>query len=546
MRRFHVISKFSVSTLISLLALGLFLSGQSSAQADETGAKTITITEPSSGAVLDLPTTQITVESPKDCSIALSVDSRPIDDNLVGGVAVDPQTGRVTRTWYGVPLGIGKNTIVAAMRPRDAFSGKLPQVSVTVQVCGPPAKVLLHAQPASIPADGRSVIHLIGKLVDASGIVVRQSTTAILSAGAGEFVGGDFVPGQSGCRQVPVRDGSFVVALRSGREAQPVKVNARIGALEGDTDLRFSSELRPMIGAGVVNLHLGQGGSNFFSGYDQLLDRDFGSSATLRTDSAAFFTGTVLGDWKMTTAYNSSHNLNQNSYGTPGLAEAPQFEEQQYPVYGDTSQVTDLAPSSDHLYARLEQGDDYALWGDYGTQEFTGPSQQLSGLSRQLHAFKTHFEGGPMQFTGFYGNNGERFVRDTVTPDGTRGDYFLTQRPVVVGSETVSMEEVDADYPGRVVSVVALAVGTDYEIDYDRGTLLFTDPVLRTNVGADGRLLLKQIAVTYQKDTVSSNGTSLASGGGIFGGRLSLHLGGVNSGAGRKDAGRDQRFRKPG
>ncbi len=536
MRRFSAISLFRALALTGLLAISSLGLGQSYAWSDESGGKTVTIREPASGAVLDLPTTPITVDAPAGYSIALSVDSRPVEANLVGRVSVDPQTGRVSRTWYGVPLAIGKNTIVAAMRGGDVRRGEsLPQDSVSVQVCGPPARIALRAQPWAAPADGRSVIHLVGKLVDAAGLVVRQSTTAILSTSAGEFVAGDAAPGQGGC-EVPVRDGSFVVALKTGHEAQQVQVKARIGAMEGAADLRFSSELRPMIGAGVLNLHLGRGGSDFFDGFDQLLQRDFGSGAQLSGDSAAFFTGTVLRDWKMTTAYSSSQNLNQNGYGTPGLAEAPQFEEQQYPVYGDSSQVTDLAPSSDHLYARLERGDDYALWGDYGTQEFTGPSQQLSGLSRELHAFKTHFDDGPVQVTAFYGNNAERFVRDTIAPDGTRGDYFLTQRPVVVGSETISLEEVDADYPGRVVSATALASGTDYEIDYDRGTLLFAEPILRTDIGADGRLLLRQIVATYQKDTVASNGSSLASGGGgIYGGRLSLRLG--ESVAGEKTLG---------
>ena len=52
----------------------------------------------------------------------------------------------------------------------------------------------------------------------------------------------------------------------------------------------------------------------------------------------------------------------------------------------------------------------------------------------------------------------------------------------------------------------------DYEIDYDRGTLLFHQPVARTDVAPDGTVLVRRIVVTYQYETGGS-GTNVYGGG---------------------------------
>ena len=129
------------------------------------------------------------------------------------------------------------------------------------------------------------------------------------------------------------------------------------------------------------------------------------------------------------------------------------------------------------------------------------------------------------------------FQRDTLAPDGTSGYYFLSHRPLVYGSENVVIEEQELARPGTVVASEAPQRGVDYEIDYDRGTLLFHQPVARTDAAPDGTVLTRQIVVTYQYET-----------GGVRHQRL-RRAAAIPPDAGRqpaRPAGRDVRAAEPG
>jgi len=157
------------------------------------------------------------------------------------------------------------------------------------------------------------------------------------------------------------------------------------------------------------------------------------------------------------------------------------------------------------------------MWGDYGTQEFAQRSQQFSAVTRQLHALKGNYNAGPVQLTGFYGNNVQAFQRDIIAPDGTSGYYFLSRRLLVVGSENVSFELTEYNRPGFVVGYVPLTRGVDYDVDYDRGTLLFHSPVFRTELDRSGNLLVRRIVATYQHEGQGGDAS-------VLGGRVQLAL----------------------
>ena len=224
-------------------------------------------------------------------------------------------------------------------------------------------------------------------------------------------------------------------------------------------------------------------------------------------------------------AYNSDHGLNETANGAQSLGRDTQPQDQRYLVYGDSSESEAQAQSQDHLFLRVERDNNYALWGDYGTSEFTGQSQQFTALTREFHAFKSNVNVGRWQATTFYGTNVQGFQRDTVLADGTSGYYFLSHRPLVYGSENVVVELDDLTHPGEPVSVTPVERGTDYEIDYDRGTLLFHQALSRTDVGLDGRVLTRRIVATYQYDTGGA-------GADVYGGRVQMHLGSAATGAG--------------
>ena len=417
-----------------------------------------------------------------------------------------------------------------------------------------------------IPADGRSTLTLKGRIINDNGQLITEDAIVTLTASAGKFVGADQDKDQLGFQAI-ARGGEFTVELQSGVEAQKVRIRAAIErnqkpeireqatnppplsfpsslspapTLETFTVVEFITNLRPSLVSGVVNLRIGQAGTNFWGRRRDFLNpEDLGKGTELDLTGAVFATGR-LGEWLFTGAYNSDRNLNETCDGTTRLFRGPQFCEQQYPVYGDSSTVDYLTPSIDSVYLRFERTSpvrgaepDYVMWGDYNTQELARTSQLFTATTRQLQGFKGNYNLGNLQFTALYSNNVQGFQRDTIQPNGTSGYYFVSRRLLVEGSENVFLETEEINRPGTVIERKPLNRGGDYEIDYDRGTLMFRRPIFATELGTGGLglgdregsslqpslptspasvLLVRRIVVTYQYENTGDGDTNLYAG----------------------------------
>ena len=259
--------------------------------------------------------------------------------------------------------------------------------------------------------------------------------------------------------------------------------------------------------SGAIDLRWGARGTDFYSSYRDFLPLSGDNRSALDLDAAIFATGNI-GEWLYTGAYNSDRPLNENCRGETALFRTSDSDCQNaYPTYGDDSYSDVVAPSLDSLYLRFERsspsnptGVDSAMWGDFNTEEFATAAQLFTATNRQLHGFKTTYNFGNLAVTGLYANNVEGFQRDIIAPDGTSGFYFTSQRGLVPGSESVFLELEELERPGTVLERQSLSRGADYDIDYDRGALLFNDPVARTAVDSFGQLLVRRIVVTYQYD----------------------------------------------
>ncbi|RDH50746.1 TonB-dependent receptor [Fischerella thermalis] len=467
--------------------------------------------------VVDLPATTVILQFPVGAEVELRVNGNLVDPSLVGRTETDADTNLVTQTWYGVSLKEGTNTITT-----QVVGSSEPPVSVQVVVRGAPTQLKLETVETRIPADGRSTATIKGELRDENGNRSNRDGVVTLVSTAGEFVGADFKPDQPGF-QVEVKKGQFTASLKSSLNAQTVRIRAIANDLEAYTQLQFETALRPSLVTGIVDVRLGARGTDYYSSFRDFLPPKKDNSTQLDVRSSVFATG-AIGEWLFTGAYNSSRNLNEDCNCDNKLFRAFQFNDQNYPVYGDSSKIEVLTPSIDSVYARFERSPkipgadpDYFMWGDYTTQEFARSSQQFTSVTRQLHGFKGNYSLGNLQITAFYGNNIEAFQRDTIAPDGTSGYYFLSRRLLVPGSENITIELEELNRPGTVLERKQLNRGPDYEIDYDRGTILFREPIQRTDLGEDGQVLVRRIVVTYQYKGSGSDSN-------IYAGRLQYNF----------------------
>jgi hypothetical protein len=469
-------------------------------------ATTVKILAPTPNNVLDIPATVVVIQYRSDTTIELKVDGRLVDKNLIGRTETDSKTNLITQTWYGVPLSPGKNILTAT-------SGQGEVATATIQVAGAPTKIQLGTAETRIPADGRTLATIEGQLLDENGNTSKQDHLVTLSATAGEFAGIDADKDQPGF-QVQVQKGKFTAKLRAGLDAQTVRIRAANLNMEAFAQVQFETNLRSSIATGVVDLRFGARGTDYYRPFTDFLPTDRNNSSQLQARGQVFATGR-LGDWAATGAFNSDRSLNRVCNNGDRLSRdtySSQSCEDLYPLYGDTSKVDVLTPSRDSVFAKLERSTgvagsipDMVMWGDYGTNEFASRSQQFTATNRNLHGAKANYNIGNAQVSGFYGDNVQGFQRDNIAPDGTSGHYFLSQRLLLGGSENISIEIEELNRPGTVVKQEILNRGLDYDIDYDRGTVILRKPLLRTLVNDDGTILVRRLVATYQFANGSSN-----------------------------------------
>ena len=399
---------------------------------------------------------------------------------------------------------------------------------------------LTVAGEGRVAADGRSLLTITGRIVDDKGELVPNPPgvtefKVTLTTSAGKFMGTDADLDALGF-QVVVKDGIFTVQLQSGIEAQRVLIRAAAivkesqdtalnnrpldREIEAFTQVEFVTNLRPSLATGVVDLRFGPRGLNYWGSRRDFLRPELINDNRYEVSAGAqVFTTGRIGEWLFTGAINTRRNLNERCDGSSRLYQDQQFCEQQYPVYGDSSRVEYLTPSRDSIFLRFERTSptpgtetDYLMWGDYSTTELARSSQLFTSITRQLHGFKTNFNFGNLQLTALYSYNIQGFQRDAIVPDGTSGYYFLSRRLVVGGSEDVFIETEEQNRPGTVVERKQLSRGPDYEIDYDRGTLIFRRPILALDFDPFGNNLVRRIVVTYQHESLNASNTNLYAG----------------------------------
>ncbi len=473
---------------------------------------TVNILTPQSNEILTGISSSVILQYPQGATVELKVNGKLVNSSLIGRTETNTKTKMVVQTWYGVVFSSGENTL-SAIATLNGVKSEL--TSIIINVPGAASQIQISTLETRIPADGRSTATVTGKLLDENNNQSNYDAVITLNTSAGKFIGIDQNPDIEGF-QIKAENGQFQATLRAGLNPETVRIRAKSLTLEAFTQIQFDTNLRNKpIFTGFVDLRIGKKGSNYYGRFRDFLSLGGDDNWEFDFTSAAFIRGSI-GEWQYTGAFNSDRNLNRDDRLFGGLKNSDNLN--LYPVYGDSSTSEYLTPSTDQVYFKIERSPqiigsdpDYFMWGDYNTGEFSTASQKFSSITRNLHGFKGNYNLGNIQITAFYSNNVEGFQRDTIAPDGTSGYYFLSRRLVRAGSEDIFIELEDLNRPGTVLERQKLFKRTDYDIDYDRGTILFTKPILRTDIDEFGNVLVRRIVVTYQYEN-SNDETDIIAG----------------------------------
>lgn len=439
------------------------------------------------------PVLRVVIKHVPGQAIDLRLNGAPVD-----ALARDQGDGNgkvAFARWSGLPLREGDNLLEA--RVLDASGRLVTTLTRTVHYANVAAQAEYLPTRSNLVADGINRPTIAVRLTDRDGKPVRKGTPVSFEIdqpynAAAEADAQDAKPLEGLGRGLPTArvagdDGVALIALEPTAHAGAAHIVIKF-AQDGQTR---TVELRPWLQAAarewvVVGFGAGTVGHNILSGKARkagLLSRH----DSFTDGQLAFYAkGRIKGSWLLTIAYDSNRKQDKDR----GLLSAID-PDRYYTVYGDgTAQGYDAATRG-RLYLRLERRQFYSLYGDYQTNL---TQAQLTRFSRTLNGVKGEFRGREVSFTGFAANSAENYGRDEIQGSGLSGPYRLRGRAIVPNSEQVRLETRDRLRSELIVETRNLTRHIDYDIDTDRGTLVFKSPVLSRD--ADGNPVF--IVVDYE------------------------------------------------
>jgi trimeric autotransporter adhesin len=327
---------------------------------------------------------------------------------------------------------------------------------------------------------------------------------------------------------VSIENGEALIELVGEGQPGNAEIRAFSGELRVNQNIRFTPEMRPQILVGLAEASFGKAAP------DVALR---GGNKNYNHHVEFFYRTPLIKQAQLTLAYNSYRALTRTAGRDRSFFLDPL--DRVYPIFGDSSTRFEDAQSNSKLYARIDKGRSYAMFGDFNANQqeylnsgftptplsnlaenlassgignsllnninsipvFAGQGPQLTGYSRRLTGVKVHLEsegGSSITLTGARPDTA--FSRD-VFPGSTFGLIRLSHTDVLQGTETVVREVRDRRNPDIILQRETLVRSVDYNLDPYLGSIYFMRPLS----AFDSALNLVQIVTTYEYRSVGMN-----------------------------------------
>jgi uncharacterized repeat protein (TIGR01451 family) len=452
--------------------------------------------------------------------VSVEVAGQRVPDSKIGQTRIDRKNDLATYTFVGLGVVPGPNRIrVTAVGP-DGRAGKT--IELTAYGRGPAKRLEIVTDKAELSAGGRDSTLVRVRAFDQWGHPAADGSVAIaVSSGRllrVEEVGADGsrnsraveraaeaalkqndrlnqagslsqsevdVPNPENASAseqiVPLVGGEGRAVLVADNAPGAAEIRATTGAVEAERQVRITPEVRPSILVGLGEMTFGAGAPEL-SGAE--------SDASVRSRLAFFYRGQFLGGKNLLTlAYDSNRPINR----TAGRDRLFQFDplDRAYPLFGDSSTRFEDAQTNSKLYARLDRGRSYFLFGDFETEN---RHSGLASYTRKLTGVKVHLENSKGDYISLTGARPDTaFARD-VFAGGALGFARLSHAEILPGSETLVIEVRDRRNPETILSRESLIRSVDYNLDAATGEIFFLRPIS----SFDFSFNLVQVVATYE------------------------------------------------
>ncbi|HYN86846.1 MAG TPA: SdrD B-like domain-containing protein [Pyrinomonadaceae bacterium] len=474
---------------------------ESNETVEPVAAGAVRVVSPVNDSVVTGAALEIQARVLHEWSVAVEVNGERVSDAKIGERRADRKNNVSTYHFVGINVRPGPNRVrVTAVSPEGAPA---ETVELTAFGRGPAKRLEIVADKTQLSAGGRDSTLLRVRAYDewghpaadgavalevSSGRLLRAATAARPAADAEKVLkdGGDAPAlkehaedANATRRVVTLAAGEGVVEFVTDNAPGAVEVRATTGAIEANSELRITAELRPSILVGLAEVSVGKAAPEMTVN---------NSDENVRSRIAFFYRGRFLAGSLLTLAYDSQRPLNRT--GRDRLFQLDPLE-RAYPLFGDSSTRFEDAQSNSKLYARIDRGRSYMMFGDFET---ANAQAGLASYTRRLTGVKVHVENSRGDYVSVAGARPDTsFARD-VLPGGALGLARLSHGEILPGSETVVIEVRDRRNPEIILAREPLVRSVDYNLNATTGEIFFLRPVS----AFDYALNLVQVVVTYE------------------------------------------------
>jgi uncharacterized repeat protein (TIGR01451 family) len=435
--------------------------------------------------VPSIPTTRIAIVHDKDQKAEVWLNDKKVSMLNYDGRKTDSNNSTVIDTYKGVDLLDQTNTITVKIL--DKKDHMIQTLTRTLHVSNAPVKIEYVEKNSFSVADGKHSPVIAVRFIDADGYPLRSGIT-------GKFTIESPYQSQIAIDQLQVdplgsatgenryaidSDGIAYIKLQPTTQSGTATLHFKIQ----DRDEVIRAWLKPQLREWImVGFAEGTVGYSTLSGHKESLKKIGAEDKVVTEGRISFFAkGRVKGEWLLTMAYDSGKDTKN----------AKLFDEidpnTYYTLYNDGSVQNYEAASRKKLFLKIEKERFAATFGDFSTDMTV---TELSQYSRRMTGLKTEYHGENLEGVAFVSETDQLFMKDEIRGDGTSGYYHLKNKPVVWNSESIAIEVRDRYHNERIIEKKVLQRFRDYEIDYDRGTLYFKEPIYSNDANFNPRFIV--------------------------------------------------------
>lgn len=442
--------------------------------------------------VVKSPAMNLEVSVAANWTVDVRLNDQEVSDTSIGTTREDHMNQITTYTFVGLGLKAGPNTL--------RVSGRGPQGETTatreVVIFGRGRARRIEIEPfkRELQASGRDRTLVRLRAVDEwnnpaqdAAIAVQtnngQIVTPKITLPKNDEPAGTVAPESEILQQATIGlvDGNAEFELVSGNQTGEAELKAVLGNAEAKTKIRFIPENRPAILVGLAEFTFGRNAPD---------NEVFKTDSSVRGRLQFFFRGPVFGERNLLTlGYDSSRSLNRIA-GQDRMFQLSPLE-RTYPILGDSSTRFQETESNSKVYARLDRGRNYGMFGDFNADLSGG---RLLGYDRKLTGVKLHLENSGGDFVTVTGARPDTAFARQVIPGGSLSIVQLDFPDILPGSETINLEVRDRRNPEIILNRELLTRGIDYNLDLAGGFITFLRPIS----ALDYELNLIQVVATYE------------------------------------------------